>query len=124
MIKVVCGIIRQEDKIFICRRRKGKSLAGYWEFPGGKIEDGEKPEESLVRELMEELGMEVHVGQFLGSSQHDYGSFKIELMAYECVLLAYNGVLTDHDRFEWVSLVEVGKFNFAPADVPLLQLIL
>jgi len=66
MIEVVCGVIYNEHgQVLICRRAKHKSLAGYWEFPGGKIETDELPEQSLSRELLEELGMEVSVQDFI-----------------------------------------------------------
>lgn len=119
MIKVVCGIIYQNDKVFICRRKREKSLGGFWEFPGGKIEDGEKHEESLKRELIEELEMEVRVIEYFDSSIYNYENFSIELIAYKCDLIEWNNYLSDHDLFEWVSPIEITKWKLAPADVPL-----
>ena len=81
IIKVVCGIIFKENKIFICRRKSEKSLGGYWEFPGGKVEQGESNEASLSRELMEELGMKVEVNGFYIGNIHAYEKFTIELIA-------------------------------------------
>jgi 8-oxo-dGTP diphosphatase len=121
MIKVVCGIIYQNDKVFICRRKKEKSLGGFWEFPGGKIEGGEKHEESLKRELIEELKMDVEVIEYFDTSIHNYESFSIELIAYKCDLIRWNNYLSDHDLFDWVSPNEITKWKLAPADVPLAE---
>ena len=119
MIKVVCGIIYKDEKILICRRKPNKSLGGYWEFPGGKIENGESNEDSLKRELMEEFQMEVDGIQYFGSAQHDYESFSIDLIAYTCNLTRWNLLLTDHDKYDWVTPDEILNWKLAPADVPL-----
>ena len=71
MIKVVAAILEKEDKILIAKKREGKPLAGLWEFPGGKIEEGETPEESLIRELMEEMNIKVRVNEYVGESIYD-----------------------------------------------------
>ena len=124
MIKVVCGIIYNGDKVFVCRRKEGKSLVGFWEFPGGKIEEGESQQEALKRELSEELEMEVSIDSFLGSSRHDYGNFKIELLSYNCSLINYNGKLTDHDAYKWITPENLHTINLAPADIPLTAMII
>ena len=73
-IDVAAGIIQREDgKILLARRKPGSHLAGYWEFPGGKIEEGESPEECLERELLEELGIVTKTGAFVAESVYDYG---------------------------------------------------
>ncbi|SIN78463.1 (deoxy)nucleoside triphosphate pyrophosphohydrolase [Algoriphagus halophilus] len=118
-IKVVCGIIFNDDKVFICRRKPEKSLGGYWEFPGGKIEEGESNEASLSRELMEEIGMKVEVKDYFKTNFHNYGKFKIELIAYKCNFLDAIFELTDHDSFEWVSVEDLNNWNLAPADIPI-----
>jgi len=107
------------NKVFVCRRKEGKSLGGFWEFPGGKIQDSETQQESLKRELIEELEMEISIDTFVGSSIHDYGTFKIELLGYRCKLIRYNGKLTDHDAYEWTTPENLLTFNLAPADIPL-----
>ena len=124
IIRVVCGIIFDGKKVFVCRRNPGKSLGGLWEFPGGKLEENETHQESLVRELLEELDMKISIDDFVGSSFYDYGTFKIELLGYRCTLIKYNGKLTDHDRFEWISPKNLLSINLAPADVPLAEIIL
>ncbi|PLX04158.1 MAG: 8-oxo-dGTP diphosphatase MutT [Marinilabiliales bacterium] len=116
-IKVVCGIIRNGDKIFIARRRKEKSLGGFWEFPGGKLEDGEDPKDALERELQEELSMEVVVEDYFMTNIHKYSTFTIELIAYHCNFISAAGSSTDHDKSEWIIPSKLSEFNLAPADI-------
>ncbi len=121
IIRVVCGIILQNEKVFICRRKPNKSLGGYWEFPGGKIEKGEKEEDSLIRELQEELGMSVEVLKHFKNLIHDYGNFKIELISYKCNFISSSFELTDHDAYEWINISELKKWKLAPADIPIAE---
>lgn len=123
-IRVVCGIIFKDDKIFICRRNANRALAGYWEFPGGKIEPGEREEDALSRELQEELGMKVKVLKYFKTVVHPYELFTIELIAYICQFQEANYMLTDHDRYEWVDRGDLNKWNLAPADIPLAKAII
>ena len=123
MVKVVCGIIYKEGRIFIARKKQGKPLAGFWEFPGGKIEQHESPEEALQRELQEELGMRVSIGDFLGSNVHQYASKKIKLLAYTCLFIDATLALTDHDQIEWVLPEELIHYQLAAADIPFIDLI-
>ena len=115
-IKVVCGIIWKEGEVLIARRKPGKSLAGFWEFPGGKLEEGEESEYALVRELEEELGMEVKISGFFGSKTHHYESFSIELIAYTCEFVSASYHLTDHDEIAFVNPTKLKEYKIAPAD--------
>jgi 8-oxo-dGTP diphosphatase len=123
-IKVICGIIFKDDKIFLCRRNANKSLAGYWEFPGGKIESGETDVDALSRELHEELGMKVKIIEHFKTVIHPYEAFTIELIAYTCQFQEANYTLTDHDKYEWVDAKDLNKWNLAPADIPIANAIL
>ncbi len=123
MIEVVCGIIYKEDKVFLARKKTGKALAGFWEFPGGKIEKHESPKEALERELHEELGMIVSIQSYLGSNQHQYASNTIKLMAYTCLFIDATLNLIDHDLYEWVAPSDLINYEIAPADLPLIKLI-
>lgn len=116
-IKVVCGIIWKEGKVFIARRKPEKSLAGYWEFPGGKLEKDEMPESALIRELKEEIGMEVKIRSFLGNKVHQYESFSIDLIAYHCEFVSASFQLTDHDEIAFVEPRELRDYKLAPADL-------
>ncbi len=118
-IQVVCGIIFHQDKVFICRRNTTKSLVGYWEFPGGKIETGEQAEESLLRELKEELDMQVTILQPFMTVTHSYDNTTIELRSYICQFENATYTLTDHDLYEWVYPSELLQKQLAPADIPL-----
>jgi 8-oxo-dGTP diphosphatase len=115
-LKVVCGIIWKDGKIFIARRKPEKSLGGYWEFPGGKIEEGEDAEIALIRELKEEFEMEVQVKIYFGQNIHQYENFQIELIAYECDFVKASFKLTDHDEYKFVEPKELAQVKLAPAD--------
>ena len=121
MIEVVAAVIQREDKYFVARRKTGKHLEGFWEFPGGKIEEGESPETSLQRELQEEFGVTVEVGAFLGENTHDYGSAIIRLKAYRVASSEELKESVDHDMIKWCTLDELNRLQLAPADVPLLE---
>lgn len=122
MIKVVAAILQNDDKILIAKKKEGKPLAGFYEFPGGKVEEGENPEDSLVRELMEEMSIKVTVKDYVGKSIYDYGNGKvIELLGYTAEIIEGDIVLTDHDEYRWVTLEEVCNYNIEPADIPLIS---
>lgn len=121
MTKVVCGIIYKGDKIFLCRRNPDKQLGGYWEFPGGKIESNEKPEQALKRELNEEISMSVKTLSYFTTIIHEYEKLTIELIAYKCEFIEAEFKLTDHDKYEWLDLKQMINKKLAPADVPILQ---
>ena len=124
MIQVVCGIIYNNDQeIFIARRKPGKHLESFWEFPGGKIQSGESPISALHRELHEELGMKVIVEKYFSSNQHQYGAFQIELIAYRCEFVSATFEMTDHDKYEWVKPDNLLDWKLAPADIPIMELI-
>jgi len=123
IIKVVCGIIFKDEKIFLCRRNSKKTLAGYWEFPGGKIESEEVAVDALSRELYEELGMKVRIIEHFKTVVHHYDTFTIELIAYVCQFQEANYMLTDHIMYEWVNKRELNKWNLAPADIPIARAI-
>lgn len=121
MIRVVCGIIFNKDKILLTRRKKGKLLEGFWEFPGGKVEKNENDSDALKRELKEELGLDVLQIDYFTENKHDYNSMSINLVAYKCIANEDPRKLVDHDKFEWVSIREVANFNLAEADKPILE---
>jgi len=99
----------------------GKHLGGLWEFPGGKIEDGESPEECLERELKEELGINTKVGNFVTSNIYTYKRMTINLMAYNTEFISGDLILEQHDEIQWVTIPEMSNFKFAPADIPIIE---
>lgn len=124
MIEVAAAVIENEEgKILVAKRKAGKRLAGFWEFPGGKVEEGETPEETLQRELREEMNVEIEVGEYLGENVHYYGDFAIRLIAYRAKVTGGEIKLSDHEEYLWVEAGELAKVNLAPADIPLAQLL-
>lgn len=123
-VDVVCAIIRREDGlILLAQRPEGKRLAGLWEFPGGKVDPGEQPEESLHRELMEELGCEVTVIQAGPAVVHGYEWGHIRLFPFICKLNASSSPPHPHEHTAliWVPFEKILSHDLAPADVPIVK---
>lgn len=120
MKKVTAAIITRDDRVLIARRKAG-AQAGKWEFPGGKIEEGETPEQCLQRELREELQIEATIGSFFGESEYEYENGAIRLMAYLARWDKGEMQPTVHTEFRWVPPRELEKYDLAPADIPLAQ---
>lgn len=106
-----------------CRRAPGQSQAGLWELPGGKIEPGESPESALRRELDEELGINVEVGDFLAAIEHDYPEFSIRLAAYQCRILSGTPQAREHAEIQWVTPDHNPPLDWAPADRKLMRVL-
>lgn len=122
MTQVIAAIIFVKNKLLIARRGPNKHLAGYWEFPGGKIEQDESDAECLIREIKEELGVDIQVIFYFMENQHDYGSKEILLMTYHCIIVSKNDfTLSDHDKVEWVKKSDLLSYNLAPADIPIVK---
>jgi len=115
-MKVTAAIIEEKGKVLIARRKPGKHMAGKWEFPGGKIEPGETPEESLVRELLEELAIHVRVGKFLCRAFFEGGGVSLELLVYAVERVTGEPVLIDHEEVRWVSPDQLSLFDLADSD--------
>lgn len=124
MKQVTAAVIERNGKILIAQRKQGDALSGKWEFPGGKIEPGETPEQCLRRELMEEFGVDTKIGQFICSSKFEYKHLPIELLVYRATHISGEYKLNDHDRIEWVVLSDLGKYDFASADIPVVHILL
>lgn len=120
--RVVAALIEQEGKLLIAQRGGNDSFAGKWEFPGGKVQEGESDAQALIREIREELAVEVRVGAMEFENEHDYPGFSVHLLFYRCEIAA--GTIADskdHQRLEWVSRHELERFDFLAADLPLLR---
>ena len=124
MIRGTAAIIQKDNKILIAQRRKDKNLGLKWEFPGGKIDKNETPEECLSRELKEEFGIKTKVGKFITNSIYKYPNIEIDLMAYYVDYLDGEFKLIDHERIEWVSKDNLKEFDFAEADIPIIDKLL
>ncbi len=121
MIEVVCGIIRDERGwVLAGMRPQGKHLGGLWEFPGGKVDPGESAEEALVRELREELGVDVEVGEALEPVSWRYETVEIRLMPHLCEVRGGVIEAMSHERVDWFAIGDLRGLVWAPADVPVL----
>lgn len=121
MIEVVAAVIRRGGKILICQRPQGKNLAGFWEFPGGKVEEGESKPFALARECREELNVELQVGQEICSVPHDYGTYSVYITFFECVLASGEPTSAEHQAIEWVPPTQLKNYTFCPADSSLID---
>lgn len=122
MIEVVAGLIEDGGgRVLVCRRPMGKHLGGKWEFPGGKVEDGESEETALVRELEEELGIEVVVSGRLTPVVWDYGRGAIRLIPLRCRIESGEPHPHEHDAIEWTARDELEALEWAAADVPVVK---
>lgn len=119
-VDVVCAVIRHEDKYLLAQRPEGKRLAGCWEFPGGKVDEGESPEQALHRELMEELGCRVEVLRQGEPVLHAYDWGTIRLFPFLCQMSPESGQphAHEHQALIWVFQKELLRPDIAPADVP------
>ena len=121
MISVCAGVILLSGKVLLARRRPGDKHAGLWEFPGGRMEQGETPAAALVRELREELGIEAVVGAELARSRHRYPFGEIELIGLLVSKFTGEIKLTDHDQTAWVEARRLLDYDLVPADVPIAE---
>lgn len=121
MVRVAAAIIEKDGRILIARRKKEDPLKNKWEFPGGKVEPRETPEECLKRELREELGIDIEVGKFFCSSTFAYSHISIELLVYRVTSFSGEITLNDHTEVTWVSPAELVAYDFPEADIPVIQ---
>ena len=115
-IRVVAAVIRRGDQVFATQRGYGK-YKDWWEFPGGKIEAGETPEEALVREIHEELDADIVVDQYITTVEYDYPEFHLSMDCYWCSLRSDHLILLEHEAAKWVKIDGLSTVNWLPADV-------
>lgn len=122
MINVVAAVIKDEnEKILITQRNLKKAQGGLWEFPGGKIEPNETRENAIVREIKEELDIDIEVKSYLSEKVFNYPEKDINLIALECKKISGEIKLLEHEDYKWVSRNELDNFQFAPADLFIIE---
>lgn len=121
-IHVVAAIIRDGNKIFATQRGYG-AYKDFWEFPGGKIEVGETPQEALVREIKEELDTEIDVGDLLTTIEYDYPEFHLSMLCFWCKILDGKPVLMEHEAARWLDPENMGSVSWLPADMSIISMI-
>jgi len=121
MLNVTCAIIIQDNKILCVQRGIGRHLAGKWEFPGGKIHEGESPEDSVMREVREELDLDVEVREALAPVTYSYPDKAVRLMPFLCRVTGGRLHLHEHQAFEWLRPGDLGKLDWCEADQPILE---
>ena len=121
-IEVVAASIRKGDKIFATQRGYGE-WKDWWEFPGGKMEEGESPEEALVREIREELSTEISVEELLCTVEYDYPKFHLTMHCYWCSLVTEALHLNEHEAARWLTSDELDSVDWLPADLLVVEAI-
>lgn len=115
-IEVVAGIITDSGKIFATQRGYG-DYKDFWEFPGGKMEPGETPQQALARELREELSVEVDVGEFVCTVEYDYPGFHLTMHCFYCSVTGGTLTLLEHEAARWLDMEQIHSVDWLPADV-------
>jgi len=124
MIKVTAAVLEKDGKVLIAKRKKGDRMGGKWEFPGGKLDLVETPEECLKRELKEELDIEAEIGEFICSCKFSYFLVPLELLVYKAKYVSGEVKTLEHDEVLWVSPSELPQYDFVKADVVVMQKLL
>lgn len=122
VLVVACALVDVDGRVLICKRPQGKSLAGLWEFPGGKVEAGETPEAALIREMDEELGITIPqscLAPFVFAS-HTYETFHLMMPLYLCRRWSGVVVAKEHEALAWVKPNALSDYEMPPADAPLI----
>ena len=124
IINVVAAVIwdniNTPKKIFATQRGYGEFKGG-WEFPGGKVEEGETPQEALKREIMEELATEIKVGDYIETVEYDYPKFHLSMQCFWCEVVSGNLELKEHEAARWLQKEQIYEVEWLPADVSLVE---
>ena len=121
-IHVAAAVIHRGDEIFVTQRGYGE-YKDWWEFPGGKVENGETPEEALVREIREELDTSIEVEEYLTTVEYDYPAFHLSMQCYWCAIVEGTPVLKEHEAARWLDLDSLDSVAWLPADLSVVELI-
>ena len=121
VIAVVGAVILREGRILGAKRKEGRTLGGLWEFPGGKVEEGEDPLDALTREIREELDAEVEVLGEILTVVHEYDFARIELTTFQCELRGDRFTNKEHEEIRWIPVNELDTVEWTPADLPTIE---
>lgn len=121
MTQVAAAIIRKDNKILICQRGAGGSTAFLWEFPGGKLEHGETPEECVIRECKEELEIDIKLGKIFAKTEYEYPDRRIAFTFFEAEITDGKIKASVHKDIKWVTNVELMDYKFCPADIEIIK---
>lgn len=119
-INVVAALIRDGKRVFATARGYG-NYKGWWEFPGGKVEPGESPEDALVREIREELDSKISVDEYISTIEHDYPEFHLSMRCYWCSLISGDLVLKEAEDAKWLDVETIDSVKWLPADITLID---
>lgn len=121
MIAVTCALIIEDGNVLICQRSPAMSLPGKWEFPGGKVEAGEAEAATIVREIREELHLDIRVTGTLQPVEYDYPAFRIRLVPFLASRIGGALKLEEHADARWVPIGTLDRYDWAPADLPIVE---
>ena len=121
-IRVVAAVIRNRNRVFATQRGYG-DYKDWWEFPGGKIEEGETPQQALVREIKEELDVDIKVGEFITTVEYDYPEFHLSMDCFWAKVVSGQLTLLEHEAARWVSLKKLDTVDWLPADKIIVDMI-
>lgn len=118
-VEVVAAVLIHNGLVFACQRGYGEFKDG-WEFPGGKVEPGESPEDALRREIREELEVDVNVGDLIETIEYDYPAFHLSMKCFACTIAGGSPHLLEHEAAKWLTSMQLGSVDWLPADVTLI----
>lgn len=124
LIEVACAIIIKDNKFLVTQRSEEMALPLKWEFPGGKVEANESPEDCLKREIKEELNLDISIAEKLNENQHVYESFSIRLIPYIVKIKSGNIILSEHRDYKFLNKNELLDLDWAEADIPIVHQLL
>lgn len=124
LVKVVGAIIENKNSEVLCALRSTKmSIPNLWEFPGGKVEQGEEISDTIVREIREELGCHIEFKEIFHDNTHEYDNFIVNLITVKCRIVEGEPIASEHDKLIWLKKENLKSLNWAPADIPAVELL-